>query len=425
MGETLAGEIGRAVEARRGETVRLLQELVRTPSVTGEEGAVADVVEEAFRARGLEIDRWEATAAEVAPYVEHVGEQDRYEGRPNVVGAMAGRGGGRSLLLNGHLDTVGNGDLGAWTHGPLSGEVVGGLLYGRGSCDMKGGLATYLAALDALEALGISLSGDVSVAATVGEEDGGLGALSAVLRGHRADAALIAEPTRLRLVPAQGGSLVFRLTVTGLATHAAVRDKGVSALEKFYPLFEELKALEEERNAKLEHPLYEHLRYKAPVSVGLVRAGDWPSSVPQSLVAEGCIELVPGEELGPLRELVAGRLAAVAGRDAWLGEHPPQLEWIGGQFVPAEVPSDAPICEAVKRAHERVTGEEPGVEGVAYGADMRHFIRFGGMPCVMYGAGDVANAHGPDEYIGVEELLMASKTLACLLVDWCGVAVGR
>ena len=223
MGETLTEEIGRVVEARRGETVRLLQALVRTPSVTDDEGAVVEIVEEAFRARGLEVDRWEATAEEVAPYVEHVGEQTRYEGRPNVVGTRRGRGGGRSLFLNAHTDTVGNGDLEAWTHGPLSGEIDGDLLYGRGSCDMKGGLVTYLAALDALEVLGIRLSGDVSVAATVGEEDGGLGALSTVLRGHRADAALISEPTRLRLVPAQGGSLVFRLTVTGLSTHAAVR----------------------------------------------------------------------------------------------------------------------------------------------------------------------------------------------------------
>ena len=421
VGETLAGEIGRVVEERREETVRLLQELVRTPSVTGDEGAVGDVVEGAFRARGLEVDRWEATAGEVAPYVEHVGEQERYEGRPNFVGTRRGRGGGRSLLLNAHVDTVGNGDLEAWTRDPLSGEVVGDLVYGRGSCDMKGGLAAYLAALDALEVLGIRLSGDVSVAATVGEEDGGLGALSAVLRGHRADAALISEPTRLRLVPAQGGSLVFRLTVTGLSTHAAVRNEGVSALEKFFTLFEELKALEKERNAELKHPLYEHLQNKAPVNVGLVQAGDWPSTVPQSLVAEGCIEMVPGEELGHVRDLVAARLLAVAERDPWLREHRPKLEWIGGQFAPVEVPPDAPICEAVKRAHERVTGEEPAVEGVTYGADMRHFVRFGGMPCVMYGAGDVKVAHGPDEHVGVEDLLTASKTLACLLVDWCGL----
>ena len=140
-------ELARAVEARREETVRLLGELVRVPSVTGEEGAVQEVVERAFRERGLKVDRWEATAEEVAPYLEHVGAQARYEGRPNVVGVRKGSGEGRSLLLNAHVDTVGAGYPAAWSRDPFSGAVEGDLLYGRGACDMKGGLVTYLAAL--------------------------------------------------------------------------------------------------------------------------------------------------------------------------------------------------------------------------------------------------------------------------------------
>jgi acetylornithine deacetylase len=414
--------IGRAVEDRRDETVRLLQELVRLPSVTGEEGAVQRVVERAFRDRGLSVDVWEATPEEVSRYKDHVGEQARYEGRPNVVGVRAGRGGGRSLLLNAHVDTVAGGDASAWDRDPFSGEVEGDLLYGRGSCDMKGGLVSYLAALDVLSALGVELRGDVSVAATVGEENGGLGALSTVLRGYRADAALITEPTRLALVPAQGGSLVFRLEVPGRSAHAAVRDEGVSALEKFIPLFEELRKLEEERNATLSHPLYEHLRNKVPINVGLVRAGNWASTVPESLVAEGRVGLIPGEEIEGFRATVADRISAAAERDPWLKEHPPKLEWFGGQFAPAEVPPNAPICEAIKQAHERVTGEEPVVEGVPYGADMRLFIRFGEMPCVMYGAGDVNVAHAPNEHVSITELATATKTIACLLADWCGVA---
>jgi acetylornithine deacetylase len=418
----LTQTIARVVEERRGETVRLLQELVRVPSVTGDEGAVQEVVERAFRKRGLAVDVWEATPEEISPYKDHVGEQAGYENRPNVVGVRAGRGGGRSLLLNAHVDTVAGGDASAWDRDPFSGEVEGDLLYGRGSCDMKGGLVTYLAALDALAQLGVELRGDVSVAATVGEENGGLGALSTVLRGYRADAALITEPTRLALVPAQGGSLVFRLQVPGRSAHAAVRDEGVSALEKFIPLFEELRKLEEERNAKLSHPLYQHLRNKVPINVGLVRAGIWASTVPESLVAEGRVGLISGEEIEGFRETVADRISAVADCDPWLKENPPKLEWFGGQFAPAEVPPDAPICEAIKRAHERVTGEEPAVEGVPYGADMRLFIRFGETPCVMYGAGDVKVAHAPNEHISITELTTATRTVACLLADWCGVA---
>ena len=421
LDDSLAETILTAVQARREDAVSLLQELVRTPSVTGEEGAVGEVVERAFSERGLDVDSWDATPEEMEPYRDHVGEQDSYENRPNVAGVRRGEGGGRSILLNAHVDTVDPGDPAAWREDPLSGTLEGDLLYGRGSCDMKGGLVTHLIALDAISDLGLKLRGDVTVAATVGEENGGLGALSTVLRGYRADAAIITEPTRLALVPAQGGSLVFRLKIPGRSAHAAVRDEGVSALEKFVPIFENLRELEEERNGVLSHPLYDGLRNKVPINIGVVRAGNWASTVPESLVAEGRVGLIPGEEVDPFKDLVSERISAVAERDPWLRKHPPELTWFGGQFEPAEVESDAPIWEAVKKAHERVTGEEPSVEGVPYGADMRLFIRFGGMPCVMYGAGDARVAHASDEHISVTELLTAASTVACLLADWCGV----
>ena len=169
----LVDAVTREVEARRDDAVRLLQELVRVPSTTGEEGVVQEKVEHAFRGRGLEVDVWEAEAGEVEPYRDHVGEQEAYENRPNVAGRRRGRGGGRSLLLNAHVDTVEPGDPTAWGHDPLGGEVVGDRLYGRGSCDMKGGLVTHLAALDALEAAGVELLGDVTVTATVGRRMGG------------------------------------------------------------------------------------------------------------------------------------------------------------------------------------------------------------------------------------------------------------
>ncbi len=418
----LPERLSRAVEARREETVRLLQEFVRVPSVTGYEGTFAAAVAAAFREAGLHTETFEATREEISPYLEHVGEQARYEGRPNVIGRRPGLGGGRSILLNAHIDTVEAGDPTAWAEDPFSGAIRGGRIYGRGSCDMKGGLVTHLAAIRALGDAGVELAGDVTVAATVGEEDGGLGALATILRGHRADAALITEPTRLALVPAQGGSLVFRLTVRGRAAHGAVRSRGVSALEKFIPIFEGLRVLEREREASLSHPLYENIDDKAPLSVGLVRSGNWASTVPESLVAEGRLGLIPGEEMRDIQDLVAGRVAEIAARDPWLREHPPELGWIGGQFAPAEVPVDSPIARAVARAHEGVTGGRPVVEAVSYGADMRHFVLLGGMPCVMYGAGDVGVAHAPDEHVNIEDLLTATKTVACLLADWCAAA---
>ena len=311
-------------------------------------------------ARNLDVDTWEATPEEMEPYRDYVGEQDSYENRPNVVGIRRGCGDGRSILLNAHIDTVDPGDPAAWKGDPLSGTVEGDLLYGRGSCDMKGGLVTHLVALDALDALGLRPGGDVTVAATVGEENGGLGALSTVLRGYRADAALITEPTRLRLVPAQGGSLVFRLKVPGRSAHAAVRDEGVSALEKFVPIFEDLRQLERERNAVLSHPLYDGIKNKVPINVGVVRAGNWASTVPESLVAEGRVGLIPGEEVKLFKDLVCERVAAVAERDPWLREHPPELDWFGGQFDPSRGRTRRPDLrgrrEGPRAGHGRETG---------------------------------------------------------------------
>lgn len=413
--------ISQTIDANRDAAVIMLRALVQAPSITGAEEPAQDVVENLFRARGLEVDRWEATPQEIEPYYWHVGEETVFEGRPNVVGKRTSSGKGRSILLNAHMDTVDYGDESLWTYPPLSGEVDGDLLFGRGSCDMKGGLVTHLMALGALDQLGIRLAGDVTIAATVGEENGGVGALATILRGYRADAALITEPTKLALVPAQGGSLVVRLTIQGKSAHGAVRDEGVSAVEKFIPIFQDLLAFEKERNESLQHPLYAHLSNKIPISFGVVQAGTWASTVPEELVAEGRIGLIPGEDVDEFRDAVLNRIMAVADRDDWLREHRPEIEWFGGQFAPAETPVDAPISQAVIAAHTLVTGSEPPVEGVPYGADMRLFTLLGDMPCVMYGAGDVRVAHHVDEHISITDLLTAAKTIAVLLVDWCGV----
>lgn len=410
-----------AIQQRRGSAIQMLQQLVAAPSITGAEEPAQNVAEALMRERGLEIDRWESTPEEIEPYYWHVGEETEFNGRPNLIGKLNSGGAGRSILLNAHMDTVDYGDESLWTYPPLSGHVEGDLLYGRGSCDMKGGLVTYLLALDALDELGLRPGGDVLLSTTVGEENGGVGVLSTLLRGYRADAALITEPTQLALVPAQGGSLVMRLTIRGRSAHGAVRDEGVSAVEKFIPIFQDLLAFERERNTSLKHPLYEHLSNKIPISFGVVRAGTWASTVPEELVAEGRIGMLPGEDVDEFRAAVEARIAGIASQDDWLREHPPVIEWFGGQFAPAETPVDSPISQAVISAHTAVNGNPPKVEGVPYGADMRLFTLIGDMPCVMYGAGDVRVAHQHDEHVAISDILTAATTIAVLLIDWCGV----
>ncbi len=417
--EKLRDSIRNWLTGHRDDVERLLLLLLEVPCVTGNEGGVQDVVEQAMRDRDWVVDRWQATREETEPYRQHVGEQPGYDGRPNLVASAPGSGGGRSLMLQGHVDTVEVGDPDLWTRNP-AGEVVGDLVYGRGACDMKGGLVSMMIARQALAEVGAQIHGDVLLATSVGEEDGGLGALSTILRGHRADGVILTEPSGRALVIAQGGSLVFRLTVPGKAAHGAARWQGESALEHFISIFNDLLEWERERNRNLSHPLYDHLPNKFPISVGLVRAGNWASTVPESLVAEGRLGFLPGETIEGMQAATAERIDRVAQADPWLREHPPTLEWFGGQFASAEVRADHPLATTVADAHRASAGDVVAIQGVTYGADMRLFLEIGNMPTVIYGGGDVRLAHVADEYIVMSEVLLAAETIALAIASWCG-----
>ena len=414
--------VGDAVSTLRPEIVAALQELVRSPSQTGREGLAQEAVARLMRAHGLAVDVWEPDGSTLEPHAESVTLGDGFTGRPNVVGVCRGEGRGRSLILNGHIDTVEVGDPSAWSYTPLGGDVVDGRLYGRGACDMKGGVVANLFAVRALRQAGFAPAGDVIVQSTISEEDGGAGALAAVLRGYLADGALISEPTNLAIVTAQGGALMFRLEVQGLSAHACVRDEGVSAVEKFALIHQGLLAFEARRNAEITHPQYAGMRIKAPINIGIVRGGSWASSVPESLAAEGRAGLVPGEDLDTFKTEFATEIGRLADADPWLRDHPPHITWLDGQFAPAGIPVDSPLVEALSQAWQ-VAGSSPArIEAVTYGADMRHFVNTGGVPCVMFGAGDVRLAHAPDESIPLEDLLTAITTTAVLIANWCGVA---
>lgn len=415
-----AQRIRDAVDQRREDIVAILLDLVGAESITLNEGAVQRRVRAHMERLGLDIDEWQATPEEITPYIVHVGEQATYDDRPNLVGTRSGTGGGRSLMLQGHIDTVPAGDPDAWQHSYL-GERIGDRVYGLGSADMKGGDTAALAALMILDDLGVRLQGDVQVATTVGEEDGGLGALSLILRGYRPDGVIITEPTGRDIVLAHGGSLVFRITVTGKSAHGGSRMDGVSAFEKFVPIFQDLLAWEAERNRTVRHPLYDHLENKFPISVGVVRAGEWASTVPDTCVAEGRLGFLPGETIEGMMRQAEARIAAVAASDPWMKEHPPKVEWFGGQFAAAEIDREHPLVQTLASAVETTTGEPPVYRAITAGLDMRLFTDIGNIPTVVFGAGDIRVVHAPNEYLEIDELLGATTTLVQTIIDWCGV----
>ena len=417
-----AARILESVDGLRDILISTLRDLVRIPSLTGDEGAVQRVVQRQMADLGLEIDVWEPDPALMAPHLDAVGlpESGSWAGRPNVVGTLRGSGGGRSLILNSHIDTVEPGDPDRWTHPPFSGDDTGGQVWGRGSLDMKGGLATNLVAVRALLAAGLPLRGDVMIESVISEEDGGAGTVAALLRPYRADGAIITEPTRLRLVAATGGSFVFRITIEGLAAHAAARNEGVSAIEAFNFLHAGLLAYEASRNAAITHPLYGPIANRVPLNIGTIRGGSWPSSVPEWLVAEGRGGLVPGESLADVQRDFVAEVRRIADGHPWLRDHQPVVEWITGQFTAGEIQPDDPLVGVIGAAHEAATGTPIVIEGVTYGTDARHFLQIAGIPCVVYGAGDVALAHQTDERMDIDALLVATRTIALGIAAWCG-----
>jgi len=419
-----AAAIQTAVATLREPLISALQELVRTESHTGNEGAAQAVVARLMHEQGLSVDVWEPSEEVLAPYAEHVTLEGGFTGRPNVVGTLEGRSGGRSLILNGHIDTVDAADVTAWDADPHSGDIRNGVLFGRGSCDMKAGVVTNLFALRALQAAGLVPNGRVTVESTIAEEDGGAGALASILRGYVADACVITEPTEMSIIVAHGGSLMFRLIVPGLAAHAAARNEGVSAIEKFSYLHAGLLAFEARRNAANSHPLYAHLENKIPLSIGTLRAGSWASTVPDLLIAEGRAGLAPGENLETFKGEFAAEVQAIAARDPWLHQHPPRIEWLEGQFAPSQVAADHEMVQLLSEAASVVLPAPPAISGVTYGADMRHFVNTGGMPCLMFGAGDVRLAHAPNESIVIDDVLKATTILALFIARWCGVSAG-
>jgi acetylornithine deacetylase len=396
----------------RDQLLADLRDLIRHRSLGGEEDAVQAWMAARLERIGAEVDRWEIDFAALAAHPAFSMEVPRARGT-GVVGTL-GTNDGPVLVLNGHVDVVPIGDVGQWTVDPWDATIRDDSVLGRGACDMKGGLAAALAAMQALAATPGVLPGPVALHSVVAEEDGGAGTLATILRGHRGDGALSMEPTELKLAPAHAGALSFRLRVHGRSAHGCVREEGVSAIELFRPIHEALLALERARNTRLQQPLFDRYALPFALSIGRLWAGDWPSSVPDLLVCEGRYGIAPGERADEARLEFERAVTAASQQHVYLRDHPPAVEWWGGQFMPARTAADAAIVRQATAVIADVTGQPPAIEAMTYGADMRLLVNEGGIPSVLFGPGNVRKAHQPDESVPIEDLLVVARTIALL-----------
>lgn len=396
-----------------------LCELVAIPSLGAQETAAQEWVAALLRRWGFEVDVWELDLQALRQHPAYCAEVERDQGL-GVAGVMGQEAGGRSLILNGHVDVVPPGDDGNWRHPPWRGTLEGGRIYGRGSADMKGGLCCALYAAKALRDAGIQLSGRLIIESVIGEEDGGIGALAAVLRGYQADGAVIMEPTQLMVVPAQAGSLHFQVSIPGLAAHGCMREEGTSAIEKFIPVYQALMELERERNDAARDPLFAAYELPYALSVGALHAGNWAASVPEHLVFEGRYGMPVGESIAEAQQRFEQAVQAAAQADPWLADHPPQVAWWGGQFGPASIPVDHPLVDTMSTAYRDASSSPATIQGMTYGADMRLLVHEGGTPTLMFGPGDIRRAHSPNEFVPVDELITCTQALALGILRFCG-----
>ncbi|RLV50134.1 ArgE/DapE family deacylase [Nocardioides mangrovicus] len=401
--------------------VERLAALVRVPSVSGTQGEVdvVDVAAQMFAEAGLAIDRWEIDLDELAADPWFPGAEVERERALGLVGTTDE--GTPALILQGHLDVVPPGDPSAWgLTDPFSAEVHEGRLYGRGACDMKAGFAANLAVVETLRAAGVTLERPLALHAVTGEEDGGLGAFATLRRGHRGDAAVLTEPTGDRLVVANAGALTFRIEVPGRSAHGSLRQEGQSAFEAFLPVHRALLDLEAARNVDVD-PLFGERTLPYSLSVGLVSAGDWASSVPDRLVAEGRYGVMLGEDPAAARSAFEDVVTEASLKDPWLRDHRPVVTWPGGQFASGRLDPGHPLVAATTAAVVDTDGVEPPVRAEVYGSDLRLYSGVGGIPTLHYGPGDPRLAHAPLEHVELADVVAVTRALVVLTARCCGV----
>jgi acetylornithine deacetylase len=409
------------LKENRIKCARLLQRLVQENSTRGNESSAQAVIIEKCRQLGMKLDIWEIGGDELRNHPAFCCDRKDFEGNPNLVAVLKGTGGGKSMILNGHIDVVPVGDRNRWEHDPFSGHIESGRLYGRGATDMKGGTVALLMAIESIIETGTKLKGDVIFQSVIEEESGGAGTLAAVLRGYRADGAIIPEPTNMKIFPKQQGSMWFRITVRGKAAHGGTRYEGVNAIEKLVNVIQRLQQLEKDRNAKITDSLYENVPIPIPINIGKITSGEWPSSVPDTAVIEGRMGVAPQETIQEAQRQMHACLEELNEQDEWFKQHPIIIEWFGAMWLPGNLESDHPLIEELSRSFKTVKGNEPIIEASPWGTDGGILSNIGGTPVVVFGPGITELAHDANEHIILEEMFAASEIIALTLLKWCGV----
>ena len=421
----LVERVASAVARHRDRILEVFRDLVRIPSEThppgGDEGPAQRYVEDRMRELGLQPDVFEPWSV---PGIEgHPGWWPGldYADRPNVVGTWAGSGGGRSLILNGHIDVVPVGSEDLWSAPPFEPVIRDGRLYGRGSGDMKAGIAAYVIAFEALRTLGLQPAAPVWLQSVVEEECTGNGALACLKHGYRADAAIIPEPFDHSVLTAQVGVIWLSLEVLGRPAHVLDVSRGINAIEATYALYRGLQTLRDDWNApQARHPAFAGVERPINFNLGRIQGGEWTSSVPTRCVADIRCGFYPGVSVGEARAAIEERLARTARSDPSLQGVQYRIRYAGLQSEGVVIDRAQPLVETLVAAHEQVTGTPTRYFASTATTDVRVFNLYGDTPATCYGP-ESSHIHGIDESVSLESTRKVTQVLALFIARWCGV----
>jgi acetylornithine deacetylase len=421
MSDAARQKLLRLIDDRQEAAIGFLQQMIAIPSVTGDEAAIQKFLAKYMTGIGLEVDMWETDWETLKKHPGYRPVDRGYEGRPNIVATMKGTGGGRSLLLNGHTDVIPVNDGVGWSDDPWSARIKDGRVYGRGSCDMKSGVASHILAVQYLKEAGLRTKGDVYINVVVDEEVSGHGTLDTVIRGYHADAGISGETSDLMVQPACIGRIWFEIEINGKPVGIQRRYEGISGIDLGNKIARAVAELEATRVATVSHPLYPNALDSLPCMIGSFSAGNYPSAFPASCLLKGSIGTVPGEDHEGVKRSLVEQIARAAAQDPWMKDHPPVVRFVGYDAQASEIPRAHPIVETVCRSYKEITGQDPHISGRQGAADTRFLNQYANTPTVIFGPGSTAVMHSNDEYVSIADYITSIKVMALSIYDWCGV----
>jgi acetylornithine deacetylase len=411
-----------AVDAGFDRQLATTRNFVAIPSTRGAEGPCQDMIGDLLRARGYEVDDWRIDLDDLRDLRGFGPVETDFSRARTVVGTYRpSNNAGKSLILQGHCDVVPTGPLDMWETPPFSPVIKDGRMYGRGACDMKSGTIGALYALDAIKTAGLKPTARIHFQSVIEEESTGVGALSTLQRGYRADACFIPEPTGCKMVRSQVGVIWFRLRVRGFPVHVFEAGSGSNAITAAYHLIHALEKLEIEWNERATADRhFKTLNHPINFNPGIIKGGDWASSVPAWCDVDCRIAVLPGWSIKACQNEILACVANAARNHRFLSNNPPVVEWSGFLSEGYELKDSAEPEAAFGRAFNAVFGGD--VQDLVFTAltDTRFYGLEYNIPSLCFGASGAA-MHGFNEYVELDSLRQSTKATALFIAEWCGV----